>query len=90
MVDREKLNKKEREMFEKVLSFGFSETDAEIIAESLISKKSCSWINNDPVDDFMLSKFRAFLAENNYNLSISVEYLPTRNKYIWQIKNLDK
>lgn len=90
MVDRGKLNKLELETLDKVLAFGFSETDAEVIAESLISKKGCSWMNNDPVSDAILKNFNVFLVENNHPITLSVSLVPTRGKYIWEIKSTKK
>lgn len=90
MVDRDKLNKVELEVFDKVMTFGFSETDAEIIAESLISKKSCSWVNNDPISDAIVKNFNTYLVENNYPIILCVSPVSTRNKYIWEIKSTRK
>lgn len=90
MVDRDKLSQRETDALTKVESFGFSETDAEVIAESLLSRKSCSWINNDPVADGMLQNFNKFLVENNYELILRITPVSTRGKYIWEIKSTKK
>ncbi|MFA5050190.1 MAG: hypothetical protein WC501_04235 [Candidatus Micrarchaeia archaeon] len=88
MLDKEKWSPGAVEIFNKVKSFGFSDTDSEVIAESLFSKKSCSWMNTDNYSESGLEKFRQFLKENDYPINISVEYIATRDKYIWNIKAL--
>lgn len=90
MLNRDKLSQRETEALDKVMSFGFSETDAEVIAESLLSRKSCSWVNTDQVSDAVLKTFNDFLTQNKYELVLRVSDVPTRGKYIWEIRSTKK
>ena len=88
MVKREDLSPRALEMYDKVISLGFSESDAEVIADSILNKKSCSWVNTDPIEDKALDALKKFLADGGHRLVVSVEAVPTRGKYIWEVKAL--
>ncbi len=74
------------EIIAEVESVGISEHDALIIADCIITRKSCSWVNTDPVDDKILADLNSLIRKNNYNVSVKVESVPTRSKYIWDVK----
>ena len=65
---------------------GITEHDALIIADCIVTRKSCSWVNTDLVDEKMLQDLGDLIKNQNYNISVVVEPIPTRNKFIWEIK----
>ena len=85
-LDRSRLAPREVEMLNKVMALGIAETDAESLASAILTKKGCSWMNNDPVDQKTLDNLRQFLTANNYPLLVTVSAVPTRNKYIWDVR----
>lgn len=44
----------EEEMMSSLTSIGITEHDALVIVDCIVTRKSCSWVNNDPVDDKLL------------------------------------
>jgi len=76
----------EMEVREQIMGLGFSETDAEPLANCIVTRKSCSWVNTDEVDNARLQKLGEFIKTNGYKIRVSVESVPTRGKYIWEVK----
>ncbi len=74
------------EIVAEVTGVGISEHDALIIADCIITRKSCSWVNTDPVDDKVLADLNSLISKNNYDVSIKVQAVPTRSKFIWDVK----
>lgn len=74
------------EIRDKLRGMGLSETDAEALADCIVTKKSCSWVNTDEVDDAVLQRLGEYLKTNGHKLQVSVESISTRNKYIWEVK----
>jgi hypothetical protein len=77
---------KSDEIISELKSVGVSEHDALIIADCIITRKSCSWVNTDDVDNKMLSDLNLLIKKHNYGIQVKVDSIPTRNKYIWDIK----
>ncbi|MFH0884957.1 MAG: hypothetical protein V1861_04565 [Candidatus Micrarchaeota archaeon] len=67
---------------------GITDHDALIIADCIITRKSCSWVNTDPVDDKMLADLSTLIKNNNYGITVKVDAVPTRSKFIWDVKVL--
>jgi len=67
---------------------GITRHDALVIADCIITRKSCSWMNTDPVDDKILAELNELITKNDYRISVKIDSIPTRNKYIWDIKVL--
>ena len=67
---------------------GITEHDALVIADCVVTRKSCSWINTDLVDEKMLQDLEDLIKNQNYGIRVAVEPIPTRNKFIWEIKVL--
>lgn len=67
---------------------GISEHDARVIADCVVSRKSCSWVNTDHVDDKLLQDLDALIKKNNYGIKVDIEPVPTRSKFIWEVKVL--
>ncbi len=74
------------EIIDELTGIGITEHDALIIADCIITRKSCSWVNTDPVDDKMLRDLNDLIKKHNYNINVKVEPVPTRSKYIWDVK----
>lgn len=74
------------EIIEELMGVGITEHDALIIADCIITRKSCSWVNTDPVDDKMLRDLVDLIRKHNYGVSVKVEGVPTRSKFIWDVK----
>jgi len=74
------------EIIVELTSIGVSEHDALVIADCIITRKSCSWVNTDPVDDKLIADINSLVKKNNYNISVKVDAVPTRSKFIWDVK----
>lgn len=76
------------EVTEEFKKIGISEQDAKVLADCVISRKSCSWVNNDPVDNSVLKGLNTLLNEKEYKIKVLVQAVPTRNKFIWEVKTV--
>jgi hypothetical protein len=65
---------------------GITEHDALVIADCIITRKSCSWVNTDPVDENMLKDLANLVKKNDYRIKVEVQPVPTRSKFIWEVK----
>jgi hypothetical protein len=74
------------EIINELTSIGITEHDALVIADCIITRKSCSWVNTDYVDDKVLLDLNNLIKKNNYGVSIKVDAIPTRSKFIWEVK----
>ncbi|MDD5171580.1 MAG: hypothetical protein PHF60_00930 [Candidatus ainarchaeum sp.] len=74
------------EIITEFTGIGISEHDALVIADCIITRKSCSWVNTDPVDDKLIQDLNDLIKKNNYNVSVKVNAVPTRSKFIWDVK----
>ena len=74
------------EIIAELVGVGISEHDALIIADCIITRKSCSWVNTDAVDDHMLQDLRKLIQKNDYRILVKVDAVPTRSKFIWDVK----
>ncbi|MFH2106322.1 MAG: hypothetical protein ABII22_03610 [Candidatus Micrarchaeota archaeon] len=70
--------------YRELLKLGISVEDSKVIADSIVSQRSCSWINIEPVDVPKIAALNSFL--DNKNLYAVVNSIPTRGKYIWDVK----
>jgi len=76
----------EFELREQLKGLGISQTDCEPLANCIFTKKSCSWVNTDEIDNARLQKLGEFIKSNGYKIRVSVEAVPTRGKFIWEVK----
>jgi len=76
----------EFEIREQLKGLGISQTDCEPLANCIATRKSCSWVNTDEIDNARLQKLGEFIKTNEYRIRVSVEAVPTRGKYIWEVK----
>ncbi|MBI5223419.1 hypothetical protein HY990_03280 [Candidatus Micrarchaeota archaeon] len=67
---------------------GLTNDDAMVIADVIVTRGSCSWVNTDPVDESIILKLRDVIAQRNYKIRINVDSIPTRSKYVWEAKAL--
>ena len=74
------------EIIIELVGIGITEHDALIIADCIITRKSCSWVNTDPVDDKMLRDLNDLIKAKNYGISVKIDSIPTRSKFIWDVK----
>ena len=70
----------------KLMSLGASDLDAKILLDCIIAKKSCSWVNIDEVTDKTVAALNQFMIENDHPLTVKVDPVPMRSKYIWEVK----
>ncbi|MDD5340675.1 MAG: hypothetical protein PHV13_05525 [Candidatus ainarchaeum sp.] len=78
----------EEEMMSHFTGIGITEHDAMIIVDCIVTRKSCSWVNNDPVDDKLLRDLQDVIVKHGYRIKINVQPVPTRSKFIWEVKVL--
>ena len=65
---------------------GITEHDALVIADCILTRKSCSWVNTDHVDEKMMHDLKDLIARQNYGIMVKIEPVPTRGKFIWEVK----
>ncbi|MBU0527986.1 hypothetical protein KKE92_05875 [Candidatus Micrarchaeota archaeon] len=70
------------------VNVGVSEHDAQVLADCIITRKSCSWVSTEDVNNKMLKDVDHVIEKNNYGLSVKVDSIPTRSKFIWDVKVL--
>lgn len=76
----------EFEIREQLKGLGISQTDCEPLANCIVTRNSCSWVNTDEVSNACLQRLGDFIKANGYKIRVSVEAVPTRGKYIWDVK----
>ena len=76
----------EAEILSKIKKTGVSDADAVVLVDCIITRKSCSWVNTDPVSHDAVRKLLALIKDDNYNLDLSIKTVATRDKYIWEVK----
>ncbi len=77
---------KVEDVINDLMSVGVSEHDAIVLADCILARRSCSWVNTDEVTDKMLQDLRRLIQKRNYKISVSVDSIPTRSKFIWDVK----
>jgi hypothetical protein len=79
---------KAEEIISEFVGIGVSEHDAQVLADCIITRKSCSWVSIEDVNNQMLKDVDHVIEKNKYGLSVKVDSIPTRNKFIWDVKVL--
>ncbi len=79
---------KSEEIMAQIMSVGVSEHDALIIADCIVTRKSCSWVNTDEVNDKLIKDLTHLVDKNGYGIKIAIDAVPTRSKFIWEVKVL--
>jgi hypothetical protein len=69
-----------------IMGIGITEHDAMVIADCVVTRKSCSWVNTDEVDEKMLKDLNDLIKKSNYGITVKVQPVPTRSKFIWEVK----
>lgn len=69
-----------------IVAIGIDEHDAMVIADCVVTRKSCSWVNTDPVDDAILKDLNDLIKRGSYGITVKVQPIPTRSKFIWEVK----
>ncbi|MFH1521151.1 MAG: hypothetical protein ABID61_05890 [Candidatus Micrarchaeota archaeon] len=70
----------------EITGIGISQSDAVVLADCFISGKSCSWVNTDDVSHDSVRKLLDYMEKNNHKFALSIKTIPTRGKYIWEVK----
>ena len=74
------------QIMENLTSTGITKDDALVIADCIVNRKSCSWVNTDPVDEKMINSLKEVILKNNYGIAVIIESIATRGKFIWEVK----
>lgn len=77
---------KEQQIMADLMSIGITEHDALVITDCIVTRKSCSWVNTDTVDEKMLRDLKDLITKQKYEISVDVQAVPTRSKFIWEVK----
>ncbi len=72
---------------DEIAEFGIARSDAVVLADCFISGKSCSWVNTDDVSTDSVRKLLDYMEKNNHRFALSIKTVPTRGKYIWEVKS---
>ena len=75
-------------LISQLTCIGITSSDAVVIADCIVTKRSCSWVNTDPVNDKILLDLHDLIVKNQYGIRIQVDSIPTRGKYVWDVKAL--
>jgi len=76
----------ESQILLKIKQTGVSENDAKVLADCVVTRRSCSWVNDEPVTRDAIRNLLKLIEENNYKLDLSIKSVETRNKFIWEVK----
>lgn len=79
----------ESEVLSKLKKTGIAAHDAKVIADCIVTRKSCSWVNTDEVSRDSVRSLLELIKQDNYRIDLSIKTVATRNKYIWEVKVLD-
>ncbi len=74
------------EVMGNLRSSGITDHDAIVIADCILNRQSCSWVNTDPVDEPTLAKLREVVTKNNYPINVKVDIIASRGKWIWDVR----
>ena len=74
------------ELTDQLKDVGLAHTDATVIADCIITRKSCSWMNTDPVNETVLRNLHELIMTRQYGIRIRIDPIHTRNKYVWEVK----
>ncbi len=78
----------ETDILSKITKAGIADQDAKVIADCIVTRKSCSWVNTDPVSRDAVRNLLKLIADNNFKLELSIKEVEARGKYIWEVKAL--
>lgn len=78
----------EEQMMAELQGIGITEHDALVIVDCIVTRKSCSWVNTDPVDEKLIHDLRDLIVKHGYRIKVDVQAVPTRGKFIWEVKVL--
>jgi len=76
----------ESQILSKIKQTGVSENDAKVLADCVVTRRSCSWVNDEPVTRDAIRNLLKLIEENNFKLDLSIKSVETRNKFIWEVK----
>lgn len=79
------MTEKKDQILAELQGVGVSEHDALVLADCILSRKSCSWVNTDEVNDKMIEDLNNVIKKNNYGIKVKIDAIPTRSKFIWDV-----
>jgi hypothetical protein len=71
---------------ESIVGLGIAREDAEVIADCMVTKKTCSWVNTEAVTPDHVAKINAFISQHSIPIFLKVDSVPTRGKFIWEVR----
>jgi hypothetical protein len=77
-------------VYNDLKGIGIAEHDAALLADCIVKNKSCSWINNDRIDKDNVKGLLNYIKNNSIPIELSIKHLETREKYIWEVKAVEK
>lgn len=79
----------ESEVLSKIKQTGVPGHDAKVLADCIITRKSCSWVNTDEVSKDAVRSLLELIKKEDYRIDLSIKSVATRNKFIWEVKVLN-
>jgi hypothetical protein len=76
------------EVMAEIKDIGITESDALVIADCVVTRKSCSWVNTEPIDERILIDLNDLIKKKEFKILVKVQPIPTRSKFIWEVKVL--
>ncbi len=74
------------EAYQLLRKFGLGDEDSRQVATSMLTKTSCSWVNNEEVNPKAIQMLNEYLASNNFSLKVSAQQVGARMQWIWDSK----
>ena len=72
-------------IYQQIIKFGISETDARIITDCAYTRGSASWMNSDPVSKDSVRALLELNTEHDLNLIFSIKETSS-GRYMWEVK----
>jgi len=76
----------ESQILSKIKQTGVSENDAKVIADCVVTRRSCSWVNTDEVKKESVRALLELIEKEGFKLDLSIKTVTTRDKFIWEVK----
>ena len=63
----------EQEILSDLKKTGIAEHDAKVLADCVVTRKSCSWVNTDPVEKEAVRSLLELIKDKDYRIDISIK-----------------
>ncbi|NYZ76807.1 hypothetical protein H0O02_00660 [Candidatus Micrarchaeota archaeon] len=77
-------------VYRDLLGIGLAQHDAALLADCIAKSKSCSWINNDNIGKENVRGLVNYIKNNNIPIELAIRHLETRDKFLWEVKAIEK